>query len=310
MRPVKIVFAFDRGFLLPTAVALHSLLRHAKGAVDLQIFGYALDDTDRGALDHIAARFETKLTHHILTAERVTLAAKTRYAHVSGASHLRLALPEYLDGEIAYLDGDILLRRDIGELYARPIANGFFAAAPSAATQFSVNYAKRFDAGEIAKNKRQHERHMRRAQAHRNAGANELHFNAGIFRLDIDALRRVPDVSHAFTDRAAVFGAAGGCDENYLNLILRGRVAPLPLRWNAQIQVQRPNFRHMTPPMRADWYDAYHDPAIVHFTSQRKPWQRVSLGFLWQHRRRFFEYRREMRAVDALLHGGLTNLGK
>lgn len=111
------------------------------------------------------------------------------------------------------------------------------------------------------------------------------YFDAGVMVLDLAAMRamNVRSLYRAAFDALAPVVIRGA--EDILNIAMRGRYRELPLNWNVTDRFYRRNtleYRYAY----ADACKAAHDPAIVHFTGDAKPWHRRCghpLAFLyWQ----------------------------
>lgn len=111
------------------------------------------------------------------------------------------------------------------------------------------------------------------------------YFEAGVMVLDLSGMRaaKVRMMYRAAFDALAPVVIRGA--EDILNIALRGRYVELALNWNVTDRFYRRNTLEYSYPY-ADACKAAHDPAIVHFTDEAKPWQRRCqhpLAFLyWQ----------------------------
>lgn len=132
---MRIVFALDRGFAAPVGVALSSLLESRRGApprVDLFVSG--LDPADAERFRGLAKRHDARLEireidgarfHDVPRSERFGL-----------PTYYRFLMPELVDGDRAlYLDGDILVRGDLGPLWETPLDGAWLAAVPQLGAQ-------------------------------------------------------------------------------------------------------------------------------------------------------------------------------
>ncbi|HWF01439.1 MAG TPA: glycosyltransferase [Caulobacteraceae bacterium] len=77
-------------------------------------------------------------------------------------------------------------------------------------------------------------------------------------------------------------------DQDALNAVLAGQILPLDYRWNLQAKMLRRRARR-TLPERAAVARAARAPAILHYTSARKPWLFVmptpAKAFYWRYLR-------------------------
>jgi len=99
------------------------------------------------------------------------------------------------------------------------------------------------------------------------------YFDAGVMLLDLAALRAsgVRRMYRAAFDALAPVAIRGA--EDIMNIALRGRYAELNLHWNVTDRFYHRNELEYKYPY-SEACKAAHDPAIVHFTGNSKPWER------------------------------------
>lgn len=251
---LAVVAATDDGFAFPTAVMVASLgTASAPGrALDLYIL-------DGGMTSATVARFERALSHVVdrarqrgvdLQPVRIkpnvdSVSALTTHAHLSASTYLRLLIPDLLPpttGRVLYLDGDIVVCRDVGELFGLDLGGAPAAAAPNVTKPT------------IGANMRSH--------AERGLDPSATYVNAGVMVLDLDRWRADGLGSAVLEDLRKHEHLYQFHDQCGLNAVLQNQWAPLPPEWN--VQTGSPATKSSPPPLSA--------VAALHFTGRHKPW--------------------------------------
>lgn len=308
----QIAFGLDRGYLLPTAVALYALFKHNPAPMDIHIFAYDLTEADFDVLRKIAAEFgRPEPIFHPFTSDELQLPEHGLH-YISSASYLRLFMPQYLSGRVTYLDGDILIRGSIRGLIEAKIEPGHVVAAVRDASASRFDFRARYAATNpifLKKHKAQlaHEGGTLANMLENTRLENpQNYFNAGIFTIDFDRLKADRTAFAAFQSVEGAQTIGKGSDQRYLNALLRDRVTILPFIWNAQIRNFKPIDVAIPANIRPIWQEARQNPRIVHFVSKRKPWRPLYKIYSWSARRWIWEYKllmREMRSKALLPQG-------
>lgn len=253
-RPVMpIFFATDDGYAPALGVALASMLDNVSDGYDLRI--HIL--TTGLSPENTAALRET-------VGERATLAfvdMKERIAELEGrlalrnyyssATYLRLFIaemfPEY--DKALYLDCDIVINGDVSELFEAPIGNDLVAAVPED-VMARIDLFGRYV--EVCLD-------IPRAE----------YFNAGILTMNLAAFR-AEHILERFVALLSRRRYVVTQDQDYLNVLCRGKVTFLPDTWN-------------TSPLETKDVGV---PALVHYKLDRKPWHYRDVRFgeyFWQY---------------------------
>ena len=161
------------------------------------------------------------------------------------AAYLRLFLTEFLDPQVErvlYLDCDIIVCRDIGELWRTELGDAYMAAVPE------PYFAQ-----------------------HPGFDRQDTYFSSGVLLIDV-ARWRAENVLPAFLQFAQKHAAVLTChDQDVLNNVFRNKIRVLDYRWNFQS-----SFADMPAEAlkmsAATFQDVRRLPPIVHFTGKYKPW--------------------------------------
>lgn len=251
---LAVVAATDDGFALPTVAMAASLAASAvpERALDLYVLdgGMAPATADRlqRALGHIAARARRRgvdLRPVVVNPDLSSVAGLPTHGHISSSTYLRLLIPDLLPQSVSrvlYLDGDVVVRRDIDELFRLDLGSAPAAAAP--------NITK----STIGTNMRRH--------VERGLDPDATYVNTGVMVLDLDRWRAERLGSEVLQDLRKHGHLYQFWDQCGLNAVLQNRWAPLPPEWN--VQTGSPITKTSPPPLSA--------VAVLHFTGRYKPW--------------------------------------
>ncbi|HEX4416115.1 MAG TPA: glycosyltransferase family 8 protein, partial [Lacipirellulaceae bacterium] len=193
--------------------------------------------------------------------------------HMSAATYFRLLMPEILPREIErviYLDADLLVRRDIGELWDVPMhghatlaGQDFTAPWMDASVVFpNVNLAKKLVSA------------VTPVPNYRELGiaANSAYFNAGVLVVDLNRWRREKLAEKCLACLRQNREHVLFWDQYALNVVLHDCWGQLDLRWNQAAHVY--NYRRWQDSLfdRETFGRVRSDPWIVHFCLPSKPW--------------------------------------
>ncbi len=208
--------------------------------------------------------------------------------HITHTAYLRLLAARLLPREIEkviYLDSDVMVRDDLTELWEMPLGDNYCLAVTDVSCPF-------VDAREVRDSEIQAAKPYMNAlqpignwqQLGLDGAAN--YFNSGVMVLNLDKWRR-DGVEEKLLRCLRENEAYVWCWDQYaLNVVFAGRWGRLPLRWNQGAHAfEYPNAK--LAPFDSDEFLAMRDrPAIVHFTTEFKPWDFESTHPL---RSRFYE---------------------
>lgn len=290
MTRAHVTYVLDAGFLHCTLVSLYSLLRHRPEDVTARLFFTAPIPAAEAPLAALRAAFpgaeivagEEKALDHGFAAG----------GHVSPATLARLYLPKLLDRKTLYLDGDTMVRRDIGPLFEADLGGQPIAAVRDPGIQKALWY-ERQQMARISRKSRKHLSDMKKI-AHLVDLAD--YFNAGVILFDLPRIReagfaaKMMDIEGAVALRREYQLRFN--DQNWLNHVFRGAVHWLGPEWNTFWGNNLTRRRPFPPTARAAYAASRADPAIIHYVGRTKPWK---VRFPWLHRKRepwISEYKR------------------
>ena len=228
---IAIALAFDSGYSAPAAVTLRSIAEIVQGPVVIYVFDCGLRAEDK-------QKIQASLPHRLdLTLVFMDIAPDS-VASKLGPRWARIDMMKYLPGErLIYLDADILVRKDLRDLW-----NTDLQGHPIAAVQ-DVDIPMGYPGFPPGK-----------------------YFNSGVLLMDLVKIRIVfPELETlCFEMRDAHYW-----DQDPLNMYFRGDLLWLNLTWNAQhlgTIAERYDEERVKLPL-----EQLKDPAIVHFVGPMGP---------------------------------------
>lgn len=190
-------------------------------------------------------------------------------------------LPSNVSGNIVYIDIDMVIRKDLGELFDMDLKrDGFIAAA-------------------VNESRREHRQYLIDAGWPETAGCS---FNNACTVLDLDAFRaeNLSDkMINWYKHHRAV---AINTDQDCQNVIYGARTRRLPPKWNytdgwlERLPKLNPFAREWRVFAPREMLEAMLDPCIIHYIGRRKP-------TAWTHRPERKVFRKAMEEIDLIKAG-------
>jgi len=256
LQPRHVVVATDENFAMPTAVTLRSLMLHNTGG---QIVVTVLHNgLSAQAVERIRAAIPGSNQDIRWYDVSSFIPAATTQSHLPDSTYFRLLMGDALDDSVervVYLDVDMLIRRDVSSLWSIDLDS-----SPLAAVQ-SVHFPFIGSRGAVP------------GWSSLELDARAPYFNAGLLVVDMRKWRD-DRIAERALDHLRSPVAGGGADQEALNVATNGSWLALPPTWNLQTPlVGNRHGAHVF--FDADEIEqAQVDPAIVHFQTRPKPWQR------------------------------------
>ncbi len=247
--------AVDEEYTAALAVTMTSLLDHLRASVGVDLFLM-----DAGLRPETRTRLEAswgarvRLIPIAVDEEKLDRVLANRRPDSPAAVHVRAlmasSLPEDTN-KVLYLDSDLLIQRDLEELWFQPMGGHTVLAVQDSFVQVMPAWCP---------------------PVHENGRGALPYFNSGVMVIDL-ASWRSDDLEQRYTEALARHrGRTRWPDQDALNSVLVGRWSPLPPVWNKQFALG------LLPDWRCSPYDeqefgaALRDPAIIHFCTHTKPW--------------------------------------
>lgn len=251
--PVEVVFASDRNLVKNLAVTVRSLLSKTNRNINLSILGRNICMSDFDSLYGIENLREINL----YDCTDIKYGNLKLLDHTNVSTMDRLLIPELLKNKskAIYLDVDVLVRKDIGELWDICINDTLLAARPSIHKQWRNGLSL---ALEIPERFGEEKAKKFRNWYFTNGKIKFDTFNAGVLLLNLNRLRTI----EACDFMLSIASEYGLHDQFCLNILTRDNYLKLDAKWNYFYSQEN-----------------IEDPAIVHFIGKMKPWSFKQLPF-------------------------------
>jgi len=273
-RPVvTVVFSTDDNYAAPAGVAIQSVLNTISADVfcDVVVLDNSVSEENRKRLKALGE--PEKSAVRLCDVSHIAEDAPV-HSQFTKATYQRLFIPFLFrtHEKVLYLDSDILIRKDVSELFETQFANECVAAASDVGISEQVCRRARIRfKGRRINWPRYAERHLGVAD-----GDSKNLINSGLLLFNIAACAKDDFSVMSDLDRHVHFGYFHH-DQCVATRLFCGRIKHLHLRWNLPAQ-------HQGRPRPIGWLDceyneAARDPAMVHFTTQVKPWRKFHLQY-------------------------------
>lgn len=266
--------AADDNYAKPLTVMLHSAVSNLREGVSLNVIlmdGGIQEESWAGIKESLAnlpikimvVKPDAREIEDLVTSHHIT---HTAYFRLLAAEFL----PTWLDKAI-YLDSDVLVRGDLTELWEADLGGHYCLAVPDIACPY-------VDARHGGENRRKANPYMAAISPIPNwkrlgLNGDASYFNSGVMVLNLKRWRE-DSVADKLLDCLRDNEQHVWCWDQYaLNVVFSEQWGHLPARWNQGAHVfEYPGAEH-SPIGRDEFVDMRDQPAIIHFTTEWKPWQ-------------------------------------
>jgi lipopolysaccharide biosynthesis glycosyltransferase len=284
---VHVVFAANAGYVMPLSVALASLVAHFDPARELVVHIIS-NDASAEDRENVQRSVEMNRTGpveiHWYGFDASLLTGLPVTSRFSPEVYLRTIAPLLLPAEcrrVIYLDCDVVVLKNIAELYDSTDDEATIHAAQDMATPFVSSRFGVFD--------------------YRERGfAPELpYFNSGVLVFNLQKWRE-RDLTRVALDYLSKNGERViAQDQGVLNALFAGEWQPFDSRWNQGFDVLFYDLWQAAGHSREEWKQALDDPYIIHFSGHKKPWQRGRRGPRYSF---FYQYLQKTVFKDSIPH--------
>ena len=258
---LEICFICDNGYVMPTTVAITSLIKSKKDTTRCNIYIVA-DELSEENEHHFKAMGSDDVNLCVIRKSAKELRGLHSYAHGSMCVATPSALLKFSLGEtlshldkVLYADGDVIFRKDLLDLFNIELCENIVAAVPDTGIMYSQRPILR---------------------------TVKTYFNSGIMLLNLKKMReggyaeKLIEAKRKSTDTSLM-------DQNILNQVFDGLVLPLPTRYNCLfVNLVRAFsagafrfrlFNEMFSTEYAGFKDLLDDTVVIHYSSKDKPWK-------------------------------------
>jgi len=247
--PIHVAVACDENYVMPLAAMLVSLVAQLDSQRELVIHVLGTDLSQDAWRKLQASIPERRIRWNCIELQSSLLMdqgfAARPYEHISSVCFFRLLLPELLPSDldkVLYLDSDMIVCRDIADLWCTDIQDVPLAAVTE------------WDQDACLASSRAGVRYYREL----GMSAEQPLFNAGVLLLNLEHWRRARLAQRAFNYIREVGPDVRWYEQEALNVVTSGQYREIESHWNvpASSAGQMPDDR----------------VSIVHYLAARKPW--------------------------------------
>lgn len=261
---IPIVFAVDNNYAPYLSVCLESLINSTTitSNYDIWILDGGLSEKTK---DKLQALIYNKRNFSIRFFDIKSLKTIQKQKlfisnHASVANYYRLFIPDIFSkySKILYLDCDLLINRDVAELYNIDLGTNILGAVVDACTYFDYSFWRKYC-----------DEKVKLVDVHK-------YFNSGVLICNINEMKKF-HLTKKCLNKLKEFNPV--CwDQCLLNSVCQNRIKYIEMNWNAQWHWSLKEFekdsKFIYPSFLKDYQKAIKNPYILHFTSQKKPWNR------------------------------------
>ena len=270
MKYMHIAFITDKNYIHNTLVTIKSLI---KSNNLYNIFIYIIT-TENINNQYFTCLNSKKININIINANNHH--KKLSYIHnfkensicvASTAALIKFELPNILTTleKVLYLDGDIIIRDDIIEIWETNLGSNILAAVPdSGQIYYKHEYVKKV----------------------------KCYFNSGVMLLNLKLMREL-DISNKLIQTKKKINDSLLMDQNIFNIVLDGRVKFLSLKYNtpcaslvkAYDKWTIEDINKLFNTNYSNKGDIFRDAIIIHYSSKNKPWKTKDVPFIeeWEY---------------------------
>lgn len=261
---IPVIFATNNSYFVPCLVAIKSLIHHANPKKNYAIFVLHSNLSQENIEMLEQLNLPNILVKTVRTDIEKLISQRSLYtcAHYSQEMYYRLLIPELFNNftKVIYLDCDIVLTRDIAELYNTKIGHNILGAVINPVFQ-SKDYV---------------ENTLNVPQ--------EKYFNSGVLIINNEKFKKV-HILEKCMELLSKYDKLRYPDQDLLNMACLGNVYYLNPKWNFQwfLRIQHINFPEYCC---YEYLTAEKEPYIIHYSSNIKPWKQDNLQwakFWWQY---------------------------
>ena len=247
-----IVLSTDKNYVVPTYVAIHSLVRHTDkdtlDNIDIYILCSGVDTESRDYFNNLGVNIK------FVDVEMEKLNLNRELDYISMATYYRLMIPDILVDydRCLYLDSDLIVRDDITNLLLHPIKD------------YTIMGVKNYFSQEVF-----HEFYEQRCKEC-SIDTLDTYVNAGVLLVNLDRVR-VTDTYSKMLDDLRINHYAYN-DQDIINKYCYGRIGLMSVKYNFMVSYLK-RIEKISEVLNESVLDVAHDPVIVHYASRKKPWR-------------------------------------
>lgn len=253
---MDIVLICDDGYIVPTMVTLFSIIQTKKATSKIRA-NIIVKTSDKLKYELIKKIEQDDFTINIIYSDEaqidnLNVSPRETFCVATTSALLKFFIPDFCKDceKVIYLDGDILVRKDLAELYKTDVSNAYGAAV--------IDSGKLYSKRQIVLD-------------------TENYFNSGVMVLNIPKMRTVvnelvKEKQHQ-QDKSLM-------DQDVFNNVIGKNMIMLPIKFNfLYTNLARRNDKNIIKNLNVlyntnylNLREIYYDSYVLHFSSKDKPW--------------------------------------
>lgn len=282
-----VLCAADDNYVRPLAVTLYSAVTHLRAGNRLQVILLDGGISQSNWVGLQETFVDLPIDISVIRPDLDEVQSLSTSHHISHTAYLRLLagrlLPDSID-RVIYLDSDVLVQDDLTQLWEMELGNNYCLAVPDIACP-NVDFRQ---AGFNYKNASPYLAALSPISNWKELGIDPSspYFNSGVMVMNIKRMRDEQIEKRLLGCLRENQKFVWCWDQYALNVVFAGQWQTLPARWNQGASYFEFPSESNSPIDSQEFLEAKENPAIIHFTTEWKPWDFKNSHPL---RDRFFE---------------------
>lgn len=249
--PIHVVCATDENYAPFASIMMKSVLEHTSSFVNFYVLDGGIKKRTKSLIAKDLKKYPNKCIQYIDMA-KYDLDRFPNVKHYSLNTFSRYFIPEFLPNiqRVLYLDVDIIVTKDISELYNQDIDS--FPIGAILEDFYEGNYT------------------TLKQKIWPSYTGGDQYFNAGVLLLDIPTLTKMKFTEKAVNLTIQLFDKLSCPDQDVLNILFENNFKKLDYRFNFM-----PDHIHYLREKHPDLPSI--NPVVIHYTAT-KPWKDISLA--------------------------------
>lgn len=254
-------FISDNNYIVPTATAIQSLIESKKDSTKLCVHILAADLSDSNDKLFLgAARENVEIDVRKVSLDNLKSLQNTHKMGIcmaTPAALLKFSIAEIFTGidRMLYLDGDMLIRKDLSNVFSIDLGDNIIAAVRDlGACWWQHAYVKKVQA----------------------------YINTGFMLMDLAKMRN-EEISQKLMATKRQLTDSMFMDQDVFNVVMNGRIKLLPLSYNASMPQMIWSYRRGSYDFKmlnayygcnyCNFKEIHDDTVVLHYSSKYKPWK-------------------------------------